>query len=273
MAAKSAAKAEKRRHIQVNWRYVILMCLLSALLVGVVFGAQKLEQFVIRDPRFVLPPPREYGEESPNLHITGVQYASRRQVIGVFRPDIGRSLYLFPLEDRRKTLLRVPWVKEAGILRTWPNEISVRIAERRPVAFVQLRSESISRWSLIDADGVILEPPDKTPFQLPVITGVRQTEAPTARSVRVHRMLQLQDDLGPLKEKVSEFDVADLDDLKVTVKMGEHAVMLMLGDHNFRSRFQSFLDHYATIQKRIAGLTVLDLRLDDRITVLGGRRE
>ncbi len=63
------------------------------------------EQFLIRDPRFFLPGPADYGSESPNLELTGVKYASRGQVLRVFDQDYGRSLYLFPLAERRKTLL------------------------------------------------------------------------------------------------------------------------------------------------------------------------
>jgi cell division protein FtsQ len=50
--------------------------------------------------------------------------------------------------------------------------------------------------------------------------------------------------------------------------MQDHAIKLILGDHNFRSRLQNFLDHYPDIRKRMPDARVLDLRLDDRITVV-----
>ncbi len=254
-----------------TWRYLASIAMLSLLFMSIVFGIQQTEQFLIRDPRFALPPALEYGDESPNLQIEGVQYASRARILRVFQQDIGRSLYLCPLRDRRNTLRAIPWVKDASIVRTWPNHISVQIVERQPVAFVQLPSESISRWSLIDGDGIILDPPLRSPFKLPVITGVRAEEDPPLRAKRVRRMKRMLDDLGPLRDRVSDVSVADLDDMRVTVKMGERAVVLMMGDRNFQSRFQNFLDRYEEIRRRIADMTVLDLRLDDRITVLGGR--
>lgn len=273
MAAKSLARAEKPKRAPLPWRYIATVGLLTLLAMSLLFGAQQVEQFLIRDARFVLTPPAEYGEESPNLHLTGVQFAPRNQVLRVFQQDVGRSIYLFPLAERRKALLRVAWVKDAAIYRTWPNQIAVAVRERKPVAFVQMRGDSISRWSLIDADGIILDPPAKTPFQLPVITGVKPEEAAAVRGVRVRRMMRMLDDLGDNRSKISEVDVADLDNLKATLKVSEHAVVLILGDRNFRTRFQNFQDHYDEIQKRISGATVLDLRLDDRITVIGGKRE
>jgi cell division protein FtsQ len=267
--ARGSSKTE-RKPVRINWRYVISACLLSLVLMSIVFAWQQTEQFLLRDPRFALARPTEYGEESPGLHVDGVKYASRAQVLRVFQPDIGRSLFLFPMQDRRKALLRLAWVKDAAIQRLWPNQIFVRISERQPTAFVQLKSESMSRWALIDSDGIILDPPLRSGFKLPVITGVQADEPPAMRGVRVRRMSRMLDEIGSYREKLSEIDVSDLDDLKVTIKMGDRALILMIGDQNFRTRFQNFFDHYEEIQKRVSDMTMLDLRLDDRITVVGG---
>jgi cell division protein FtsQ len=273
MAAQAVARKDRTRVSAPTWRYLVLTAAITLCLACVVLGAQQVEQFLIRDARFILAPPAEYGQQSPNLEIAGVQYASRWQIYRTFTPDIGRSIYLFPMEDRRKALLRVAWVKDAAILRTWPNHISVRITERRPVAFVEIKAESISRWSLIDEDGVILEPPARAPFRLPVLTGVHVQENLAMRGIRVHRMMRLMDELDQgLRGRISEVDVSDLDNVKVTMKARDHAVVLMLGDHDFRERIKKFLDHFEEIQKRIQDMTVLDLRLDDRITVVEGGR-
>jgi cell division septal protein FtsQ len=268
-----ASKKDKQRRGAPSWRYLLALGLIGLALGGTIYAAQRIEQFLIRDARFALAPPADYGQDSPDLDIKGVKYASRTQIIRVFSPDLGRSVFLFPMAERRKALLRVAWVKDASILRAWPNHISVEIRERQPVAFVQLRSEGISRWSLIDSDGVILEPPAKAPFKLPVVNGVQAGESQATRGMRVRRVSRMLDEIGPeFRDKVSEADVSDLDNLKVTMKLRGRAVVLMLGDHNFRNRIQSVLDHFESISKRISDMAILDLRLDDRITVLGAGR-
>ena len=152
-------------------------------------------------------------------------------------------------------------------MRLWPNRIAVRITERRPAAFIDIGTECVSRYSLSDPDGVILEPPDRPHrFDLPIVSGVRAGEKAVARGTRVRRMQTLLKDLGPLAANVYQSDLSDLDDLKVTVKMQDHAIILILGDRNFHDRLQHFLDHYADIHKRAPNVTVFDLRLDDRIT-------
>jgi cell division protein FtsQ len=262
------AKDKKRRApaVRVIFRYGLIIIGASLLLTTCIYASQRFEQFLIRDPRFLLPGPADYGLESPNLEVHGVKYASRSQILRIFEPDLGRSVFLFPLNARRKALLNVRWVRDASIVRIWPNRIQVRVEERHPAAFVKLRAESMDRWALIDEEGVILDPPPKAAFHLPLLAGVNADESAAQRGVRVRRAERLIEELGTLADKISEADVTDLDDLKVTEKLDGRAVTLMLGEHNFASRLHNFLDHYPDIHRRIPQVTTFDLRLDDRIT-------
>jgi len=189
-------------------------------------------------------------------------------VMRVFDQDYGRSLYLFPLAERRKALRNVRWVHDATVVRIWPNRLSVQITERKPAAFVKLPGDNIARWGLIDDEGVILEPPAKAAFRLPVLAGIRASETLEKRGTRVRRMQRLTKELGKLADNVSEVDVSDLDNLKVTEQVGGTAVSLMLGDRNFSSRLRNFLDHYPDIHAKMPQASTFDLRLDDRITGL-----
>ena len=265
------AKDKKRRApaVRVIFRYGLIVISASLFLTTCIYASQRFEQFIIRDPRFLLPGPADYGLESPNLEVQGVKYASRVQVLRIFEPDMGRSVFLFPLKARRRALLNVRWVHDASIVRVWPNRIQVRIEERRPAAFVKLRAESMERWALIDEEGVILEPPLKAPFHLPMLAGIHPEESAAQRGVRVRRAQRLVQELGSLADKISETDVTDLDDLKITEKLDGRAVTLMLGEHNFASRLRNFLEHYPDIHRRIPQVTTFDLRLDDRITGVG----
>ena len=261
------ANPKKRRPLgmRILVRYGIIAVAAGMLLTSVIYASQRFEQFLIRDPRFLLPGPPDYGMESPNLQVTGVKYASRWQILRVFEPDFGRSLYLFPLKARRKALLGMPWVHNASIVRIWPNRVLVRVEERQPAAFVKLQAESMERWALIDEEGVILDPPHKATFHLPLLSGVRD-ESAARRGARVRRGLRMLEDLGGLADDVSEVDVSDLDDLKITEKVARGAVTLMLGDRNFSLRLRNFLAHYSDIRLRIPQVRTFDLRLDDRIT-------
>jgi cell division protein FtsQ len=270
MAPQANARKQRRPAARVLLRYGFLAVGVFVLLSGAIYASQRLEQFLIRDPRFFLPGPADYGLESPNVELHGLQYASRSHILRLLEPDYGQSLFLFPLEARRKALLGIRWVHEASIVRIWPNRIIVQISERTPAAFIKLPADGMARWALIDDEGVILDPPPKAPFRLPVLSGVASGESAEKRGVRVRRMRRLLRDLGPLANQVSEVDASDLDDLKVTELVNHTAVSLMLGDRNFSQRLRNFLEHYPDIHHRMPQATAFDLRLDDRITGLEG---
>jgi len=266
MAPQAKDKQRRAPAVRVIFRYGLIIIGASLLLTTCIYASQRFERFIIRDPRFILPGPADYGLESPNLEIQGVKYASRPQILRIFEPDMGRSVFLFPLKSRRKELLNVRWVRDASIVRIWPNRVQVRIEERQAAAFVKLRGENMERWALIDREGVIMDPPLKAAFHLPILAGVSPDETAAERAVRVRRIERLFQELGSLADKISEADVSDLDNLKITEKVDGRAVTLLLGEHNFTSRLQNFLDHYSDIHRRIPQVTTFDLRLDDRIT-------
>jgi len=225
----------------------------------------RVEQFLIGDPRFALNGP-DGAAETATLEVAGAAHAPRSAIQAIFARDTGRSVYLLPLADRRTALKAVDWVKDVSIARIWPNRIVVRILERKPVAFISMGGAR-ARFGLIDADGVIL-PPAADRFKFPVLTGVRVSDKIEERRDRVQRMLRLTGELGDQAAQVSEIDVSDRDNLKVTQTWEGRMVTLHLGDHNFALRYRNFLNNFPAIKQRLPGAVNLDLRLEDRITVV-----
>jgi cell division protein FtsQ len=244
-------------------RVIAGSALAAAVLVGFLYGFHRLEQFLIRDPRFELIGSGDPGEPE-SLTVSGAAHAAPRAVETVFAEDFGRSVYLIPLADRRATLRTVDWVKDASVARLWPNRLVVRIIERVPVAFLTLGA---GRVALIDEDGVIL-PPAKDRFTLPVLAGVRAGDTISDRRECVQRVMRLTKDVGEAAQKISEIDVSDRDNLKVTEAMEGRVVTLLLGDRDFAVRHQNFLNHFAEIKRKLPGASTLDMRLEDRITVV-----
>lgn len=242
-------------------RIVAIALAFCVVLIASLYLLHRLEQFLIRDPRFAL---SGLDGDTAAIEISGAAHASRSQIERVFAIDLGRSVYLLPLSDRREALRTVDWVKDASIARLWPNRVVVRVEERKPVAFLTLAP---SRFALIDEDGVIL-PPAADRFALPVLTGVRASDAMSDRRDRVHRMLRLTRELGDEARNISEIDVSDRDNLKVTAPRSGHMVTLLLGDRNFALRYQNFVNHFNEIKRRLPDAATLDLRLEDRITVV-----
>jgi len=234
-----------------------------AVLLAAVYAFHRLDQFLIRDARFALNGP-EGSPETSTLTIQGQSHSSRRALEAVFAQDSGQSVYLLPLADRRASLRSVDWVKDASVARLWPNRVVVRVQERQPVAFITL---SAARFALIDEEGVIL-PPAPGRFHLPVLAGVKAQDPIAARRDRVRRMLRVLQELGPAADQIAEVDMADRDNVKITQPYDGRVVSLLLGDQDFGLRYRNFVNHYGEIKQKLPDARTLDLRLEDRITVV-----
>lgn len=264
-----APSAKKPSGFLANVRTAFKVFVGGFILVGCVWAVVRVEQFVVSDKQFVLEGPPEPGLASPVFQVDGVVNASEQRIVDVFLRDFGRSVYLCPIEERRRRLLAIDWVRDASVSRIWPNRLVVRIKERTPVAFVQVPAPSgTTIYSLVDADGVMLDPQHASKLALPVLSGFPAQETEASRRERVKRFLRLQSELGQLMDSISEIDASDVENLKLTQQFQDRALTLMVGNQKFLQRYSNFIDNYAEIRKRLPDAYVLDLRLKDRITAV-----
>lgn len=255
--ARASRTTEAKKGGRINWRLWGWTAAAGVVCVSTAMASLKVRQFALSDPQF-----RLVREKPESLTITGLKHASRWKVQRVFAGDYGHSIFSAPLEERRRRLLAIDWVEDASILRIWPDRLTVNIRERKPVAFVFLRSSVL----LIDSQGVLLEPPAQAQFTFPVLSGVREDETDEQRRDRVQAMLRVQDELGYMAKEVSEVNVSDTENIRIVAQVEQRALELILGDTNFARRYQNFLSHYPEIRKRSPDVKTFDLRLDDRIT-------
>jgi cell division protein FtsQ len=246
------------------WRAWLTATFWCAICVSTAWAAREAHHYVLSDAQFILS-----VEERTALTLEGAHYASRAKLLRVFAGDYGRSVFGVPLAERRRRLLAIDWVEDASVSRIWPNRLLVRITERTPVAFVSLPLRgpgSPARYLLVDAQGVLLDPPLRAQFAFPVLTGLTEDQTDAERRVRVHAMQNLMEDIGPSGQNISEVDAAVPDDLTVIAQVEARPLELKLGDGNYAKRVQNFLLHYPEIRKHAPNVTSFDLRLDDRIT-------
>jgi cell division protein FtsQ len=83
-------------------------------------------------------------------------------------------------------------------------------------------------------------------------------------------MLDLIREVHSFAGQISEVDVGDPENLKITLTVGERAVRLLLGNQGFLLRLRNFLNHYPEFRRRLPKTAAFDLRLDDRITAMEG---
>lgn len=244
-----------------RWAYRAAIVLI--VLAGGLYGFHETEQHLISDLRYRVAGPPEYGMDPPGFRIDGAQFASRKEILDVFQHDFGKSLYLLPVSERCEQLKKIEWVKSATVARMWPNEVLVHIDERAPVAL--LRADANHGW-LVDGEGVLLRIPPRSDLRLPVVRGLSGKDSAQQRAERIKRMLRVIKDSGRYGERFRMVDVADMDNVKVTLPVGERLLTLWLGGRNFQAKIDGFESSYPRVMREMPNDTVFDLRLEGRIS-------
>jgi cell division protein FtsQ len=208
-------------------------------------------------------------DSSDNIDITGTHNVTHAQVMEVLGGDIGRNIFFIPLSQRKAQLEQIPWVESASIMRFVPNRLKVEISERTPVAFARIGP----RISLIDAGGTLMELPSgaKKKYSFPVILGMNASEPLSTRVVRMKTYNQLIRDLDAdgahYSQDLSEVDLSDLDDVKVTATDSSGEVLVHLGSSNFLDRYKIYVSHAREWRQQFDKLDSVDLRYDQQIVV------
>jgi len=206
-------------------------------------------------------------ESSDNIEVNGNAHVSRAEIVRVFGGDISRNIFAVPLDDRKKQLEEVPWVDSATVMRILPDRIRVNIVERKPIAFAQVGS----RVELIDAHGVLMEMPfsTSTKYSFPVIVGMNENEPLSTRSARMKIYEQLVKELDAGGEQnsrsLSEVNLSDPEDVRITVDDPDGAVLVHLGSANYADRFRVFQTHLKEWRTQYQHLDSVDLRYDRQV--------
>jgi cell division protein FtsQ len=173
---------------------------------------------------------------------------------GIDLPDVD-------LDAVSRAVLSHPWIERVRVRRFYPDALNIRVWERTPVAVLARGAKS--RGMMVDAEGVLLGPPDPGAAGLPRLTGVpyqglstgdRVPTAPVLLGVRVARAWGSP---GAL------VDVADPED-PLLLADGMRVRLGAQGGYGWR------LARLAALGTEIAALAgrngaEVDLRYDDRV--------
>jgi len=250
-----------RRRISFRLRW---MAYTAAILLSLGLSTYFLVSFALASPEFAL---TSFGD----VMVEGNRYVSRQEIcyaLGFVNGlHVSRNIFTLPLAEKQKQVESIPWVRSATLVRTFPRSIVIHVLERVPVAFVNTGGH----LKLVDSEGVILEAPEKTDFDFPVLQGLEKLDELSEREQRVDLYLQFQAEVGPEIAHsgwlVSEIDVSDADDLNVLLVRGRENIRLHFGNQQFLSRWRNFLALLPEIRKSDAGVDSVDLRYRDQIVV------
>ncbi len=201
--------------------------------------------------------------------VRGNERLSKGEVLAVLSGLRGENLVWTDLDLWRKRLMASPWVRDAALRRSLPSTVEVVVSERQPIGIGRINTEMY----LVDERGVIIDQygPQYADLDLPIIDGLSAAPSrggPTTDEGRAElagRVIAAVKSKPSVARRLSQVDVTDLHNASV-ILTGDPAT-LQLGEDQFLTRLQSYLDLAPTLRERVADIDSVDLRFDDRIYV------
>ena len=202
---------------------------------------------------------RDIAANAVGFRIAAISLSGEKEVSGeeilTTAGVTGRASLLFLDADAaRQRLLANPWIADAAVLKLYPNRLQITITERHAFALWQKNG----RLSVIAADGTVLEPfVENRYLGLPLVVG-RDAERQAKDFLAV--VDRYPDIRSALRASIL---VADRRwDLRLT-----NGIDVQLPESDVAAALDRLvgLDHDKKLLSR--DITVVDLRLPDRVTV------
>ncbi len=188
------------------------------------------------------------------ISLSGEREVSREEILTTAGVTGRASLLFLDADAARQRLLANPWIADAAVLKLYPNRLQITITERHAFALWQKNG----RLSVIAADGTVLEPfVENRYLGLPLVVG-RDAERQAKDFLAV--VDRYPDIRSALRASIL---VADRRwDLRLT-----NGIDVQLPESDVAAALDRLveLDHDKKLLSR--DITVIDLRLPDRVTV------
>ncbi len=207
-----------------------------------------------------------------DVTFTGNHFISREDLLTALGPDDvaqdGRTnLFRLNLDEARRRIELIPWVKAATVCRLFPGRLVLSIVERKPLAFADVAG----RLKLVDEDGMFLELPAKADFDFPVLYGLDSADSSAGRRQLLGRYVEFQKAAGGLLARsgwtLSEAHLRDPSDLKLLLVQGQETVMVHFGGKDYHKRLKTFMVLAPRVTAANPHVDSMDLRYPGEVVV------
>jgi cell division protein FtsQ len=188
------------------------------------------------------------------ISISGEKEVSREEILTTAGVTGRASLLFLDADAARKRLLANPWIADAAVLKLYPNRLQITITERHAFALWQKNGQ----LSVIAADGTVLEPfVENRYFGLPLVVG-RDAEH------QAKDFLAIVDRYPDIRSALrASILVADRRwDLRLT-----NGINIQLPEGDIAAALDRLVELDRDKKLLSRDITVVDLRLPDRVTV------
>ena len=205
-----------------------------------------------------------------NVKTIGNEIVSSEEIFKLSGFSFGDHTLDVDLKDAALRIETSPFIKKALISRELPNTFSIRVAERKPFAFIAL-----DELYCTDVNGHLLPSRSHRSFDLPVITGIEDVNLPShgdrIDNPLFQKALNVVKILGegsfPLYNTISEINLSP--DGEVNLIGTRKGTRIYLGKSGYENKIDRIRSLIRTVKPR-GGLSryhYVDLRFENQVIV------
>ncbi|MFZ4854849.1 MAG: cell division protein FtsQ/DivIB [Desulfuromonadaceae bacterium] len=203
-----------------------------------------------------------------SIEVSSAKHLTREEILGLAGIEPGKDLLRMNLKSMGEHILQNPWVETVRINRYFPDTVSIVIAEREPVAIVNM-----GFIYYLDKKGnvfKVLTQGDKLDF--PVITGFNEEELGNDPKGTKEALVMTCDLLKILQEK-GAFILADVSEIHYdkgygfTLFTASGALPVKVGSGDFPAKIERFARIYRDLLVQLPSIHYIDLDYNDKIIV------
>lgn len=259
---RGGSRLASRFGLGARWIRLLKGAIIVAILGLVAMAGFAVQSFLLHDRHFILP-------SADNIQVNGNRVVTRSQTLAFFASDVGRSIFHIPLAKRKAQLEQIQWVRTATVMRLWPNQLRVIVAERTPVAFA-LDGNTVR---LVGDQGVLLDLPDAVAqhYSFPVLTGITAADPLSIRAARMEMYLQfvhaLDAEGGHISSALSQVDLSDPEDIRAIFLGTVREPLVHFGDSDYLARYQAYQAHLTEWLQQYPQLRSVDMRYGKQVVL------
>ena len=205
------------------------------------------------------------------IEVTNLKRLSRDEIITLAGVKSGDAMLGLRLKRIGEQLAKNPWIEQVRIRRYFPHTLSIEIAEREPVAVVNM-----GYLYYLDKKGEVFKPlTEGDCLDYPVLTGINEEDMgkdPAGSRAALKTMVGLIEQL----KGGAVFKLADVSEIHYdkgygfTLFTAGGGVPVKLGNAGFIDKLARFARIYGDIQSQLQTVEYIDLDFIDKIIVKKG---
>lgn len=178
------------------------------------------------------------------VDVSGAQRASVETIEKTVRAMTAKTgVWNADLPMIQNEIEQISWVKTAAVSRVLPDGLRVRVTEREPKAVVRLNSGD-KVW--VDDEARILgevKQGENAPFVIQGWNEAKDNEATRKNQDRLRLYQKMLDEWrkAEVANQVTAVNLADLQDVEVTVQQTDATIQIQIGNQNFGERLKTAL--------------------------------